>query len=90
MIDNLLNHTLLFTNARFHTFVLVYPRLMAYASILAPSFFSCICMAAMFAFRMEECTSSLPCNLPVGSPIREVAPPSCAGSVKLFNHPPSR
>lgn len=70
------HHMLLLVKARREVHVFLYPCLSPYFSMLMPSFLSCMCMLAMFAFRTDECTCSRPFNRPVGSPIREVEPPS--------------
>lgn len=70
------HQVLLFVNARFHMGCLSYPCLLPYCSMLDPNFFNCMCMLAMFAFRIEEWTASRPLRRPLGSPTLDVAPPS--------------
>lgn len=79
------HQVLLFSNARFHIGCLSCPCLLPYCSMLEPNFFNCICMLAIFAFRIEEWTASRPLRRPLGSPTLEVAPPSYRVLVGTFN-----
>ena len=53
MNDMEFHQVLLLTNALFQIIFLSCPCLAPYCSILEPNFFNCMCMLAIFAFRIE-------------------------------------